>query len=345
MSELVLHGVGAASGAALGRAFVYRPDRAVEARKAGHPEEELARYRVATTSAVLELDRLGAGAGAAAAAILTAHRLILEDPELQAAIEAGVAGGLSVEAAVSGAVDRFAEMLAGIDDDYLRQRSTDVRDVGSRLLAAFAGRQVGLKLTHPRIVVARDLAPSDTIGVDRSLLLGIVTEQGGPTSHTCILARAWGIPVVVATAGVLERVADGCTLAVDGSTGEVVLDPSPETVHHYERQIRSARERLEADRREADLPAETLDGRRLELAANAGSPAEVVAAMAMGAEGIGLLRSEFLFMGRSSAPTEAEQYDRRLIRGLRHDDAQAMGTTALQAATPEAVRAVLPRRG
>lgn len=309
MSERILQGVAAASGVAVGPALVYRegqPETA--ARQAATPDEELARYAAACRRAEEELDALAGRADAQARDILTAHQLMLQDPELHNLVEAAIREGQPAEAAVRTAVEQFAGMLEALDDEYLRERAADVRDVGRRLVAALTGRTVGIVLREPAVVVARDLAPTDTIGLDRSLLLGIVTEQGGPTSHTTILARSWGIPAVVATPGVLDAAVDGMTVALDGDTGEVVLDPAAETRSRYEAALARAREQAERDRAEALLPAETPDGVRVELAANAGSPAEVAFAMEKGAEGVGLLRSEFLFMGRDAAPTEEEQF-------------------------------------
>lgn len=309
MSERVLRGVAAAAGAVVGPAFVYREGQPeVAAQPAGTPDEERARYEAARSRAEAELNQLAERADEQAREILTAHQLMLQDPELQNLVEEGIQAGQPAEAAVRAAVEQFAGMLEALDDEYLRERAADVRDVGRRLVAALTGRTVGIVLRQPAVVVARDLAPTDTIGIDRDLLLGIVTEQGGPTSHTSILARSWGIPAVVAAAGVLDAADDGMTVALDGDTGEVVLDPGAETRSRYEAAMARAREQAERDRAEASLPAETPDGVRVELAANAGSPAEVAFAMEKGAEGVGLLRSEFLFMGRESAPTEEEQY-------------------------------------
>lgn len=307
MSECVLRGLGAAPGAALGPALVYRPAAGGPARAPGTPAAETARFHAALAAAGRELDRLQASTDAAARDILAAHRLMLDDPDLQAQVLAAIAAGQAAEAAVQAAVEQFAAALAALADPYLRERAADVRDVGRRLLAALAGTHVGLRLEQPAVVVAGDLAPTDTMGMDRRLLLGIVTEQGGPTSHTCILARAWGIPAVVAAPGVLDQAADGMTVALDGVTGEVVLNPGPATAAAYTRRVEAARAQAAAARAEAGAPAQTPDGHRVELAANAATPADVAAAVDAGAEGIGLLRSEFLFMGRRDAPGEEEQ--------------------------------------
>lgn len=310
MSERVLRGVPAAAGIALGAVLIYRPESPAPwaERAAGSPEQERARFEAALLQGEAQLDALVASADQQGQEILQAHKLMLQDPELRSLVEAGVAAGKSADAAVSEAIDQFAAMLESLGDEYLRERAADVRDVGRRLLAALSGRTIGLKLERPAVVAARDLAPTDTLGLDRSLLLGLVTEQGGPTSHTSILARSWGVPAVVAVAGVLDAAEEGMTVAIDGAAGEVVLGPEPATRERYQLKLAEAKAQAERDRSESGLPAETPDGRRLELAANAGSPDEVAMAMEQGAEGVGLLRSEFLFMGRDSAPDEEEQY-------------------------------------
>ncbi|MFZ5815957.1 MAG: phosphoenolpyruvate--protein phosphotransferase [Bacillota bacterium] len=319
MSERVLRGVSAAAGIAVGGAVVYRPDTAGQSaeRAAGSPEQERARFEAALVQVERDLDALMARADQQGQEILGAHKLMLQDPELRAMVEGAVGAGKSADAAVSEAIEQFAAMLESLGDEYLRERAADVRDVGRRLLAALSGRTVGLQLTRPAIVVARDLAPTDTLGLDRAMLLGIVTEQGGPTSHTSILARSWGIPAVVAATGVLEAAADGVTIALDGTAGEVVLSPDPVTRDRYRTKMEEAQAQAERDRAEMGLPAVTPDGHRVELAANAGSPDEVALAMEKGAEGVGLLRSEFLFMGRESAPDEEEQYQ-AYAAALRH---------------------------
>ncbi|MFO7273429.1 MAG: phosphoenolpyruvate--protein phosphotransferase [Bacillota bacterium] len=309
MSEKILRGVAASAGVAIGPAFVYREERPESAaRAAATPDEERARFQAALRQAEADLKALAERADQQGREILTAHQLMLQDPDLHNLVEEAILAGAIAEEAVQKAADQFAAALEALDDAYLRERAADVRDVGRRLVAALAGRKLGIVLERPSIVVARDLAPTDTISIERSLLLGIVTEQGGPTSHTTILARSWGIPAVVAAPGVLEAAADGMIVALDGDRGEVVLDPGEETRARYAAAMARAREQAERDRAEASLPAVTPDGVRVELAANAGSPGEVAFAMEKGAEGIGLLRSEFLFMGRSSAPSEEEQY-------------------------------------
>lgn len=310
MSERLIRGVPAAAGVAMGRAVVYRPDApAAGPRAATSPEQERARFEAALLKSEAELASLIARADAQGQEILQAQQLMLQDPELRNLVTEAIEGGQSADDAVREAIEQFAQLLQSLDDEYLRERASDVRDAGRRLLASLSGRTLGLRLEQPSVVVARDLAPSDTLGLDRTLLLGIVTEQGGPTSHTSILARSWGVPAVVAAAGVLEAARDGMLVALDGAAGEVLLEPEPVSRHRYGEKLTHAQRQAERDRAEASLPGVTPDGFRVELAGNAGSPGEVALAMEKGAESIGLLRSEFLFMGRESAPSEEDQYE------------------------------------
>lgn len=319
MSERLIRGVSAAAGVAMGEAVVYRPDALVEGRDAAaaSPEQERARFEAAVVKAEGELADLISRADSQGQEILQAQKLMLQDPELRDLVVAGIDGGQSAGEAVKEAIERFAQLLQSLEDEYLRERASDVRDVGRRLLAALSGRTVGLTLERPSIVVARDLAPSDTLGLDRSLLLGIVTEQGGPTSHTSILARSWGVPAVVAAGGVMAAASDGMVVALDGAAGEVLLEPDATSRLRFEEKLSQAQRQAERDRAEASLPGETPDGFHVELAANAASPDEVALAMEKGAESIGLLRSEFLFMGRESAPSEEDQYE-AYAAALRH---------------------------
>jgi phosphotransferase system enzyme I (PtsI) len=237
--------------------------------------------------------------------VLEALALFAEDPELLAAAgrleKSGTAGPEAVRTAAAG----YAEQLRGLGG-YLSERAGDVVDVGERLAASLEGRvpaeipQPG----HPYVLVALDLAPADTALLDASVVVGIVTEQGGPTSHTTILARSLGIPAVVACSGA-RHAADGHEVVVDGSAGEVVVDPPPELLDE-----RTAREQDFAERRSrATGPGRTADGVAVRLLANVGTVDDALTAAAADVEGVGLFRTEFLFLGRTDEPTRDEQAD------------------------------------
>lgn len=308
-------GLGASSGIALGPALVWRPVQPASAavRAAGSPEEETVRLQAARQAAEEELaelrDRAEREMGGEEAAIFSAHLLMLSDPALMGEAEELVRQGLSAEAAVEQATERQAALLAALPDAYLAERAADVRDVGGRLLAHLQDRRrPEPRLEQPAVVVARDLTPSQTARLPKDLLLGIVTEAGGPTSHVAIMARALGIPVVVGVPGIVDATNSGDVVALDGDTGEVVVRPADEELARWRRR----QELLEADRRRlaglASRPAVTADGHPVSLLANISTPADVARALEMGAQGVGLFRTEFLYMDRDDAPGEDEQY-------------------------------------
>ena len=220
-------GLGASSGIALGPALVWRPVQPASAavRAAGGPEEETVRLQAARQAAEEELaelrDRAEREMGGEEAAIFSAHLLMLSDPALMGEAEELVRQGLSAEAAVEQATERQAALLAALPDAYLAERAADVRDVGGRLLAHLQDRRrLEPRLEQPAVVVARDLTPSQTARLPKDLLLGIVTEAGGPTSHVAIMARALGIPVVVGVPGIVDATNSGDVVALDGDTGK-----------------------------------------------------------------------------------------------------------------------------
>lgn len=216
---------------------------------------------------------------------------------------------INAEAAVQQEIDRIAEGFAAMGDAYLSARATDICDLGRRLIRALTGADYRPFQHLPRrpIIVAEELTPADTALLDPSLVLGIVTQLGGTTSHTAIMARSLGLPAVLGVQGLMKRVRNGDILVLDGRQGRVILNPAPETLDIYRRKrldflrVRRALGRLR------DLPAITRDGSQIQLQANIELPGEVDAVLAAGAAGVGLLRSEFLFMNRDDVPGEEEQ--------------------------------------
>ena len=205
-------------------------------------------------------------------------------------------------------IERTAAQWDALEDEYLRARAADLRSVGRQVLARLLGLALpGPELEAPGVVIARDLTPADTVGLDPSMALGIVTAAGGPTSHAAVLARSSGIPAVVGAGDSVLTVPEGTPIALDGSTGVVHVDPDPSVVS----ELTAARDARDAVVREAQAsalePARTIDGVTIEVAANIGSPVDAARAVAAGADGVGLFRTEFLFMGRSAMPDEREQ--------------------------------------
>jgi multiphosphoryl transfer protein len=310
-----LVGLPAAPGMALGAARHFRaPAPEIPAEPAADPEAEWEALDQALERVRAEIratrDSVADRAGEYSAAIFDAHLLFLDDDALlEPARRAIFEEGRNAAQAWHGAAEAVAAEYRGLDDDYLEARAEDLAGVARQVVAELVGGEApAAAVVEPGIVIAGDLTPADTAALDRELVSGIATAYGGPTSHSAILARSLGIPAAVGLGEGLLAVPEGAPLALDGDAGAVFVDPAPEVVREYERRIA---EREEAARRAvatAQRPAQTRDGRRIEVVANVGSPADVDAAVANGAEGVGLLRTEFLFLERDSLPTEDEQY-------------------------------------
>jgi phosphotransferase system enzyme I (PtsI) len=266
-------------------------------------EAESRRALAALEAVAADLEARGGRAGGEAEAVLVAQAMMARDPGLAEAVTQRVAEGRAAPRAVFEAFGGYREKLAGAGD-YISKRVADLDDVRDRTVARLLDLPMpGLPVTStPSVLVARDLAPADTANLDPALTLGLLTEEGGPTSHTAILARTSGIPAVVACPGAMS-LADGTRIILDGGTGLVHVEPG-------EAEVEAARAGEAA--RSAALasvtgPGSTADGRRIPLLANIGGPADLEAALANGAEGVGLYRTEFLFLDRQEAPSEAEQ--------------------------------------
>ena len=314
-----MKGVGASEGVTVGPAFVYvggklEPER--ESIPEDSVEEELNRFHRAAETVVRQLSEraedLRESGNEEEAGIFEFHAEMADDPELALALEERVRNLQSPEAAVLAVGEEYASGFAGMEDVYMAARADDVRDVTRQLVAELMGRKAeGLEtLEVPSVIVARSLAPSDTARIPKGMALGFVTAEGSRTSHVSIMARSMGIPAVVGVgAAALEAVLGARTVAVDGEEGVVIPDPEPSTVAEFE-----ARQRVMAAESAAlegyrHIEARTRDGRRIEVSANLGSASEARDALSWGAEGVGLFRTEFLFMERPQLPSEDEQYE------------------------------------
>ena len=264
----------------------------------------------ATVDAVrLQRGAVAARAGETEAGIFDAHLLFLRDDALLAPARRAIReDGRSAARAWQDAIDGIAATWDGLEDEYLRARADDLRSVGSQVLARLLGvAPPNARIDAVGVLVAADLTPADTAGLDPALVRGIATARGGPTSHAAVLARALGIPAVVGLGDAALELNEGATVAVDGRTGDLYVDPSPDDVARLEGAATALAEARAAASAEASGSAVTRDGVTVEVAANVGGPAEVPAAVAAGADGIGLFRTEFLFMGRDRMPDEDEQ--------------------------------------
>ena len=314
-----LSGVGASEGVAVGPAFVHlagelEPERSDIPEEA--VEEELERFGRAVEAVAGKLtetsERLSESGSEEEAGIFEAHAEMAEDPELASGVEERVRGLESPEAAVLAVGEEYASELAATEDEYMSARADDVRDVARQIAAELMSRGAAEleALGVPSVILARSLAPSDTARIPKGMALGFVTAEGSKTSHVSIMARSMGIPAVVGVgAAALEAALEAETLAVDGGEGFAIPDPDPDTVAEFEAKqgaIAEERAALEEYRR---LEARTRDGRRIEVSANLGSASEAEDALEWGAEGVGLFRTEFLFMEGSKLPSEGEQYE------------------------------------
>ena len=278
--------------------------------------DEIGRFEAAliqTRMQILEMQqRIAESIGAKDAGIFDAHLLVVEDRTLiDEVLRKLDKERCNVEWVFQEVSTSYADTLSKIDDPYLRERALDIQDVTKRVIRNLMGKapKPFLALTEPHILVAHNLTPSDTAMMNRERVLGIATDIGSRTSHTAIMARSLGIPAVVGLHDATERLETGQTVLLDGTNGLLIVNPTPETVAHY-RDIESKRVRITEQLGELrETKSTTRDGRHIVLSANIELPQDVEAVAANGAEGIGLYRTEFLYLNRSTLPTEDEQYD------------------------------------
>ena len=310
--EGAIVGIPASPGIAVGPArHLHVPELPVPDGATGTPEEERARLDAAIAAVRADITRQREAAimrvGAGEAAIFDAHLLFLQDEALLDPATDGIAD-LGAAVAWRGAVTELATAWDELDDPYLRERAGDLRSVGRQVLARLLGVETPHgQLPAPGILVVADLEPADTIALDPASCHGIAVAHGGPTSHAAVLARALGIPAVVGLGDRITEIAEGVTIGLDGRTGVVHLDPPSSTIALLETERAEQLDRERSARARARDPAVTKDGRHVSILANVGSSSDVAAALAAGCDGVGLFRSEFLFLGRDTMPSEAEQ--------------------------------------
>jgi phosphoenolpyruvate-protein phosphotransferase (PTS system enzyme I) len=312
-----LQGIAASNGIAIAKAYrLVEPNLSFEKQTIEDAESEVSRFKEAIEKSKAELeairDRAQVELGADKAAIFEAHLLVLTDPELNGPIEDKIKSEkVNAEAALKDTADMFVMMFEQMDNEYMKERAADIRDVTKRILSHL----LGVQLVNPSmiaeevIIVAEDLTPSDTAQLNRQYVLGFTTDIGGRTSHSAIMARSMEIPAVVGTKSATEDINNGDLVIVDGLKGEVHINPTPELVEEY----RNIHQQYEAQKTEwAKLVNEktvSADDHHVELAANIGTPKDLKGVIENGGEGVGLYRTEFLYMGRNQLPTEEEQYE------------------------------------
>ncbi|GGB04060.1 phosphoenolpyruvate--protein phosphotransferase [Puia dinghuensis] len=310
-----MKGIGVSPGIAIGRAYWLRQR---EARVSGivladavAVEAEKVKYRGAVVAAIGELEAMMATAGKEEAAILEVQVELLRDPAWEEEVFRRIGEHLMpARDAVLLTIAPFVEMFEKMEDDYLRARAADIKDIGWRLFRQLAGFPAGRHLPDGKgwIVVAEDLTPSDMIGLDAGRVEGFITQAGGKTSHTAIVARLRGLPAVVAMGKALVAVADGDELVLDGESGVVLVNPPAKVLAKYRRKRNEFLRRRQMLESLKDRVAVTRDGVRVHLEANIASVEDMEQALSYGAEGVGLLRTELLFMERDQLPTEEEQF-------------------------------------
>ena len=302
-------------GIAMGPVVVLKKnDYQVKRTRIEDAETEAARVDVALKASQEQLQKLYDKAvkevGEASAAIFEVHQMMLEDEDYLEAIQNMIrTEQVNAEYAVAVTGDNFAEMFASMDDDYMKARSADIKDISERLVRNLSGQgDVDLSSIEPSVIVADDLSPSETVQMDKDKILAFVTVHGSTNSHTAILARMMNIPALIGVKMDLEELQTGMTAVVDGFGGKVTFDPDEETKAQTETKIQEEAEKLKLLQELKGKENITLDGRKINIYANIGSVGDIGYVMENDAGGIGLFRSEFLYLGRNDFPTEEEQF-------------------------------------
>ncbi|MBO4289076.1 MAG: phosphoenolpyruvate--protein phosphotransferase, partial [Lachnospiraceae bacterium] len=311
-----VQGKGVSTGVAIGPLYFYQRAKSTirryEVEDAG---AEWERFKAAQGKAIDQLGELAekarAEAGDEAALLFETHQMMAEDMEYEEAIQTAIQENLlNAEAAVMDTAAQFAEMFAAMEDAYFQARAADVKDVSGRIIACLTGVvQGGIDSPVPVRLAADDLAPSETVQLDKSKILGFVTEGGSGSSHTAILARTMGIPAIIGVGDQLKPEFEGREVIIDGSTGAVVIDADPEARATLLRKMEEQRKMREMLEQLKGLPNETKDGRSIRVYCNIGSPDDVPAVLANDAGGVGLFRSEFLYLNCDDYPTEDYQFE------------------------------------
>lgn len=310
-------GIAASEGVAIAKAYMLvEPDLSYSQETTEDPSGEVQKFNNALNNAKIELTKIRNNAeeqlGPDKAAIFDAHLLVLDDPELINPIETMIKDDkASAPHALTTVTQNFITIFESMDNEYMKERAADIRDVSKRVLAHI----LGVELPNPSIIdesvviVAHDLTPSDTAQLNKQYVQGFVTNIGGRTSHSAIMSRSLEIPAVVGTKSITESVKQGDMVIVDGLTGDVIVNPSQDEVRAYQQKRDMYFEDREALKQLRDEPSTTIDGKHVELAANIGTPNDLEGVKNNGAEGIGLYRTEFLYMGRDNMPSEDEQFE------------------------------------
>lgn len=312
-----INSTGVSSGIAIGTIKVLdTAEHAIKRRTIDNPEEEVARFRTAQNTACDQLkalrDKTAAELGEGKAELFDAHQLMLRDPDYVESIEDLISGNkVNAEFAVNSTAEQFAAMFEAMDNSYMQARAADIKDISKRLISILEGKSDanGANGDNPYIIFAEDLAPSETVQLDRSKVLGFVTAKGSSNSHTAILARTMGLPAIIGIADALDPQDDGKLAVVDGTAGLVFIEPDEPTLAEYQAKKKQYEDHLRLLQELKGKPTETSEGQKVRLYANIGRPSDVASVLANDAEGIGLFRSEFLYLESEDFPTEEFQFE------------------------------------
>ncbi len=309
-----LTGIGASRGIAIGQVLKLKPEKFAIIEQGRGSKFEQAEFTNAVKRATLQLsslvDKLKRNGNPERAAIFAAHTDLLDDPELLELVERAIIAGKSAPFAWNKAFNAHAQKLQGLNNQLLAARANDLRDVGYRVLRILLSlEEKNLSVSGKQVLIAEDLTPSSIVSIDRELVVACCTIAGGATSHVAILARSMGLPAIVGLDPAALELEDGLMVVVDGNEGLLTVQPDAAEVEAVETTMMAEEQTRAEEKRHAEEPAVTLDGVKITVAANVGETSSAAQAVELGAEGVGLLRSEFLFMNRAVAPTEDEQYE------------------------------------
>src|SRR5690625_4708907 len=312
-----LNGIAASNGIAIAKAYKLAvPDLSFEQKKIDNPSEEISRLHDAINTSKTELEKIKEHArktlGDEHAEIFSAHILVLSDPELiNPMTEKIESEQINAEVALDAVAQMFIQMFENMDNEYMRERAADIKDVTKRVMAHL----LNVSFPNPAlideevIVIADDLTPSDTAQLNKQFVKGFTTNIGGRTSHSAIMARSLEIPAVVGTKTITSEVTDGDMIIIDGIDGKVIINPTSDEIKQYEEKQANFEQQKQEWAKLKDEPTKSRDGVQVELVANIGTPDDIEGVINNGGEGVGLYRTEFLYMGKSELPTEDEQFE------------------------------------
>ncbi|MBO0551336.1 phosphoenolpyruvate--protein phosphotransferase [Clostridium botulinum] len=310
-------GIAASKGYAIGKIFI-KEDINIEVveKSIDDTEKEKERFKSALSNTREQLERIKDKAqkevGAEKAAVFDSHIMLLDDPEFAGAVEMNIESNkVNSEKALQEVIDMYSSIFASMEDEYMRERGADIKDVGKRIMLNIMGKSVNSMddLDKDTIIVAQDLTPSDTAQLDKDKVIAFLTNIGGRTSHSAIMARTLEIPAIVGMKDITESVKNDDVVIVDGTEGVVIINPDKETIEKYEKSKESFLREKEELKKLINVETVTKAGKRVEVCGNIGKPQDVHQVLENGGEGVGLFRTEFLYMDRDNMPSEDEQFE------------------------------------